>query len=140
MDDEGKLAAHIEFARKLYEKLKKDSTCTISDFTDEVSKAIEKTTSMLKAIISIKSELNRLTLNFCETEYVENYIEPILKILFSLSLISIELSISVSVLTFSPIVPSKKSKIKDTIHLIYNINEECIELYMVLKKRLKQLY
>lgn len=139
MRDENSVITDIEFARQLNENLIKGQTSPESDLDIDVTEAINNTAAMLTAISSIKKELCILPLNLCERAYVDNCVNPILTVLFYLSLTSYELSISVSTLTFSPIVPPKKSKLKSTIHLIYNINEECEDLYKVLKKRLKPL-
>jgi len=139
MRDDSSIIADIEFARGLNEQLIKGQTSPKNDLNIDVTETINNTVSMLTAIISIKTELCRLPLSFCEREYVDNYVTPLVTVLFFLSLTSVELSIPVSFLTFSPIVPPKKSKLKDTIHLIYDINEECEELYKMLKKRLKPL-
>ena len=139
MRDESSIIADIEYARELNEQLIKGQTSLISDLDMDITAAINNTSAMLKAIISIKTELCRLPFSFCEREYVDNCVTPLLIVLVLLTVTSVELAISISILTFSPIVPSKKSKLKDTIHLIYNINDECEELYKVLKKRLKSL-
>lgn len=139
MRDESSIISDIEFVRQLNEELIRGQTSLESDPDMDVTVAINNTTAMLTAIISIKTELCRLPLSFCEKEYVNNYIIPLVTVLFFLSLTSIELSIPVYILTFLPIVPPKKSKLKDTIHLIYNINEECEEIYKILKNRLKIL-
>ena len=109
------------------------------EYEDSIISAINNTNALLNAINSVKTELCRLNLNFCEKEYIENCVNPILIILSSLALTSYELSVSVSILSSSPIIPPKKSKLKNTIHLIYKMNEECEELFKVLKKRLKPL-
>ena len=139
MQDVNSIISDINFARQLNEALIKGQTSPKSDLNIDVTAAINNTDAMLTAINSIKTELCRLSLNLCEREYVENCVNPILTILFFLSFTSYELSGSVSILSSSPIVPPKKSKLKDTIHLIYNINEECEDLFKVLKKRLKPL-
>lgn len=138
MKDENSIISDINFVRQLSEALIKCNTPE-SDLNMDINTAINNTDTMLIAINSIKTELCRLPLNFCEREYIANYVNPIVIVLFFLSLISYELAVSVYILSFSPIVPPKKSKLKNTINLIYKINEECEELYEVLKKRLKAL-
>lgn len=139
MDDINSIISNINLARQLNEALIKDQTFPKSDLNIDVTAAINNTDEMLTAINSIKTELCRLSLNFCEREYIENCVTPILVTLFILTITSFELAISVSILSISPIVPPKKSKLKNTIRLIYNINEECEDLFKVLKKRLKPL-
>lgn len=140
MNDLNSIISNINFSRQLNEALIKGQVSSPkSDLNIDVTAAINNTDAMLTAINSIKKELCRLSLNLCEREYFENCVNPILITLFLLSFISYELSGSVLILSSSPIVPPKKSKLKDTIHLIYNINKECEELYRVLKKRLKPL-
>lgn len=139
MDDINSIISNINFAKQLNESLIKGQASLESDLTNDVTAAINNTEAMLTAINSIKTELCRLSLNLCEREYVENCVNPILITLFFLSFTSYELSGSVSILSSSPIVPPKKSKLKNTIRLIYNINEECEDLFKVLKRRLKPL-
>ena len=127
MRDESNLILDIEFARQLNDQLIKGQASPKSDLDMDldmdVTTAINNTAIMLKAIISTKTELCRLPLSFCEREYVDNYVTPLVTVLLYLSLISFELSISVSILSFSPIVPPKKSKLKDTIH--YGNAQDC---------------
>lgn len=101
-----------------------------------VNTAIIQTDQTLIALNSIKSELCRLPMDFCEREYIANYITPLLTALDFLSTTGLNLSTSVNILTNSPIVPRKKGKLKDTIHTIYSINEKCEEIYEVIKDRL----
>ncbi|MBZ9685907.1 hypothetical protein G9F72_006065 [Clostridium estertheticum] len=137
--DENSILSYLNFARQLNESLIKGQTSPKSDLNMEVTAAINNTDALLTAINSIKTELCRLPLNFCEREYIENCVNPILIALFFLSFTSYELAFTVSILSSSPIVPPKKSKLKKTIRIIYNINEECEELYKLLKKRLEPL-
>lgn len=98
--------------------------------------AIIQTAQILAALNSIKSDLCRLPMDFCEKEYIADYITPLLTTLDFLSTTGLNLSTSVNILTNSPIVPRKKGKLKDTIHTIYSMNEKCEEIYEILKKRL----
>ncbi len=101
--------------------------------------SIEKTENTLKSINSIKSELCKLPLDTCESQYIANNITPILNVLYFLSTSSLSLATSVNFLTNSPIVHAKKSELKETLHLIYNINDQCDDVYDVIKKRIKVL-
>lgn len=139
MRDESSIISDIEIAKRLIDETIKEQTSPISDLNIDVTAAINSASAMLTAINSIKTQLCRLPLGLCEVEYINNCINPLVTILFFLSSVSFELSIIVSILTFSPIVPPKESKLKNTIHLIYDINEECEELYNVLKRRLEEL-
>jgi hypothetical protein len=100
---------------------------------------IQKTEDTLKNINSIKDELCKLPLDPCENQYITNNITPLLNVLYFLSTSSLSLATSVNFLTNSPIVHAKKSELKETLHLIYNINDECDDVYDVIKKRIKVL-
>lgn len=106
---------------------------------DSTDKYLDKIQDTLKDINSIKDELCKLPLNPCESEYITNSVNPLLNILYLLSQTSSGLSTSANFLTSSSVVHSKNSDIKDTIHLIYKINDECADIYDVLKKRLEIL-
>lgn len=106
---------------------------------NNVNANILQTAQTLAALNSIKADLCRLPLDFCEREYIDNCITPLLTSMEFLSRTGFDLSTSVSILTTSPIIPRKKGKLKDTIHTVYSMNEECGEIYAVLKKRFKKL-
>jgi len=93
-------------------------------------------TETLKNINAIKDELCKLPLDICENEYVTNNIFPLLTVLNQLSAVSSNLSSSFNDLTLSSVVHPKKSEIEDTIHLVYNINEECEDIYDIVKRRI----
>lgn len=98
------------------------------------------TTDMSEEVNFIKDELSKFPLDIDEKEYINTNLIPLLNVLYDLSSTSQYLSASVKVLTNSPIVKPKRSEIRDTIHLIYNINDECEDVYDLIKKRLKILF
>lgn len=104
-----------------------------------VNTTILQTAQTLTALNSIKTELCRLPLDFCEREYIANCITPLETAMEFISRTGFELATSVSILTTSPIVPRKKGKLRDTIHTIYSINEEVEDIYKVLKNRLTKI-
>lgn len=107
--------------------------------TTGTTTTISQASDTLKNINTIKDELCKLPLDPCENEYIINSVLPLTNILYMISTASVNLSNSANILTNSPIVHAKKSEIKDTIDLIYNINEECEDLFKVIKKRLNVL-
>lgn len=100
---------------------------------------IDKTSTTLQDINNIKSQLARLDLDPRQLAYYENAIAPLLTTLLSLSTISYDLASSTNTLASSPIVCAKHSKLKDTIHLVYDINEDCEDIYKCLRKRIDLL-
>lgn len=137
--DVNTIMSYLNSAKKLSEAQAKDRTSNENDLNVDIIKTIDNVDEILIALNSIKSELCRLPLSFCEREYVENYVNPILMVLFFLAFVSYEQSLTVSILTFSPIVPPKKSKLHNSLDLVYRINDECESLFKVLKNRLKPL-
>lgn len=105
----------------------------------DISAIIVQTAETLTALNTIKTELCKLPLDFCEKVYIENCIAPLEVAMELLSRTSYDLSTSVNILTTSPIVQRKKGELKDTIHTIYSINELVEDLYDVLKKRFKRI-
>ena len=69
-------------------------------------------------------------------EFITNNIYPLLNILYQLSTTSYNLASSANLLSTSSIVHPKNSDLKDTVHLVYNINDKCEDVYDVLKKRI----
>lgn len=100
---------------------------------------LDKAVTTLRDINSLKDELCKLPLDPCEKDYIDNSIFPLLNTMYLISTVSINLSTSVNILTLSSIEHPKRSKLKDTINLVYDINEECECIYKVIKRRLKAL-
>lgn len=113
-------------------------TSTTTTTTSNLDKIIKIDTT-LKTINSIKDELCKLPLDPCEKEFILNDITPILAVLTALSSVSANLATSVAILTTNPIVTRKKHKIKETIHTIYDINDQCDDLYEIIEKRVDLL-
>lgn len=111
------------------------SAATNTSFLDKITK-IDTT---LRIINSIKGEVCKLPLDPCEKEFILNDITPILAVLTALSSVSANLATSVAILTTNPIVSRKKHKIKETIHTIYDINDQCDDLYEIIEKRVDLL-
>ncbi|KOA20161.1 hypothetical protein CLHOM_13600 [Clostridium homopropionicum DSM 5847] len=108
--------------------------CQKSD--DKLSESIQDATDILTNINIIKDELCKLPLDPCEKEIYENNLFPMLNLLYYLSNVSVNLANSANTLTNSTIVFRKKSEIKDTINLVYDINKKCEKVYEVLEKRI----
>ena len=130
------IISDIENSKKINDMLIKgkvdDENCPQVSIND----TINQTADTLKNINSIKDELCKLPLNPCELEYINNSVFPLVNTLYLVSTVSLNLATSVNYLTISSIVHPKRSELKDTISLIYDINEECEELFRVIKKRL----
>ena len=101
-----------------------------------ISSTISKSSETLKSINVIKDELCKLPLNPCESEFIANNITPLLSVLTQLAAVSVSLATSSYYLTLSPVLHPKHSDIKDTIHLVYNINDQCEDVYHIVKKRI----
>jgi hypothetical protein len=133
------LIATIENSLKLKDVLTKDTRAETTATNEPISTSIADTANTLRNINSIKDELCKLRLDTCQLQYFNINVVPFLQTIDSLSRASFDLSTSVSMLTTSPIVCRKKSKLKDTIDLIYDINEQCEDVYEVLKRRINTL-
>ncbi|MEW9096118.1 MAG: hypothetical protein AB2417_13645 [Clostridiaceae bacterium] len=138
------LLSDIENSKKLNNMLTQDNAAQGNVDKDicsnlSINDTINQTADTLKNINSIKDELCKLPLDPCESEYISNSVFPLVNILYLISTTSLNLSNSVNILTTSSIVHPKRSELKDTISLIYDINEECEDLFKVIKKRLKIL-
>ena len=101
-----------------------------------ISPTINQTAEVLKNINVIKDELCKLPLDTCELDYVTTNVLPLLTIIYELSVTSENLAASANLLSISSVVHPKRHELKDTVHLVYKINEECEDVYEVLKKRI----
>lgn len=117
------------------------TTPAATPLVDSINDIVGKTSLLLQNINNIKDELVKLDLNPLEVEYFQNSINPLLTILSQLSTTSINLSVSSNSLAtnLASIVTPKSSRIKDTIHLIYDVNDECEDVFKELKKRINKL-
>lgn len=104
-----------------------------------ISSTISKSADTLKNINIIKDEICKLPLDPCESEFITINVTPLLTVLTQLSAISVNLATSAYYLTLSTVLQPKHSKIKDTTHLVYNINDECEDVYHVVKKRINDV-
>ena len=100
---------------------------------------ITQTSDILKNINSIKEELCKLPLDPCELEYITIRVNPLMSIINQLSNASSNLAVSVNYLQTSPVVHPKKSELKNTIHLMYDLNEECEDVFKELKRRINKV-
>lgn len=112
----------------------KNSTSDISNQT--ISDSIDKASTTLENINKIKEQLAKLELDPWESVYFDYNINPLLTVLTQLSTTSDNLADSTNLLSTSAVVSAKHSKIKDTIHLVYDINDQCEDVYKVLKRRI----
>ncbi|WP_097027030.1 hypothetical protein [Clostridium peptidivorans] len=119
-----------------------DNTNCINDTETQICSIpdnIIKSAETISSINIIKDEITKLGLDPEEKNYIETYINPLLNILYSLTASSETLATSANLLAVSINTSSKSSKIKDTEKLVYNINEQCEEIYCILKKRINVL-
>ena len=105
-----------------------------------VSDTLSQTADTLQSINVIKDELCKLPLDTCEMQFITNNINPLLNILYQLSTTSYNLAGSANLLSISSILKPKRSDLKDTVHLIYKINDECEDVYDVLKRRINLIF
>ncbi|MBE6058313.1 MAG: hypothetical protein E7217_15945 [Clostridium sp.] len=109
---------------------------TLIDLSDE---CIEKTLNRIKNINALRDELIRLNLNPEGLIYFNNEVYPLLYTLTNLSTTSLNLSTSSTVLSTAIYLKPKDSKIKDTFKLIYEMNEQCEDIYDILKCKIDTL-
>ena len=106
---------------------------------DNLDDYIAQLTLKLQNINILREELIKLELNPRGRIYFNNDINPLLTTLYQLSATSAALATSASLLSTSIVVHSKDSKIKDTIYLIYRINDQCEDIYKELNIKIKEL-
>ncbi|WP_460277008.1 hypothetical protein [Clostridium sp. CTA-1] len=109
---------------------------TLINLSDE---CIEKTLNRIKNINALRDELIRLKLNPEGLIYFNNEVYPLLYTLTNLSTTSLNLSTSANVLSTAIYLKPKDSKIKDTLKLIYEITEQCEDIYDSLKYKIDTL-
>lgn len=107
-----------------------EDTSSSSIFSD-----INTPLSTINNINSLKTALCDLPLNPCEQRFIATNITPLLSVLDLLGRVSYDLSYSVTILTNSPIVKPKRHKLIETIHTIYDINDQCQDIYDVIEPR-----
>lgn len=81
---------------------------------------------------------NLSNVKFSERKVFDEYIFPLLTTLYYLSSTSANLSTSVDILSKTYTKHPDSSELKNTVHLIYNINEECEDVFHILKKRINK--
>lgn len=101
-----------------------------------VSDNISNAADLLGDINTIKDQLIKLPLNPAEKDYLEVYVFPLLSVLLDLSTTSLNLASSTGRLAVSYVTNPKISRLKDTEHLVYDINDKCEDVYKILKQRI----
>ncbi|HDK7156128.1 TPA: hypothetical protein PTV43_001251 [Clostridium botulinum] len=109
---------------------------TLINLSDE---CIEKTLNRIKNINALRDELIRLNLNPEGLIYFNNEVYPLLYTLTNISTTSLNLSTSANVLSTAIYLKPKDSKIKDTLKLIYEMTEQCEDIYDSLKYKIDTL-
>jgi hypothetical protein len=104
-----------------------------------ISETINEASTTLRNVNVIREELCKLSLNPCEREYYNNCILPLLTILSGITTSSLNLASSANYLSNSNIIFRKKSDIKDTLHLAYDINKKSEDVYKTLVVRIDKL-
>lgn len=117
-------------------KVASETTSTTDKTDSTINSTISQSADTLRNINIVKDELCKLPLNPCESEFIANNITPLLSVLTQLAAVSLSLATSAYYLTLSPIEHAKISDIKDTLHLVYNINDQCEDVYHVVKDRI----
>ncbi len=121
------------------EDINLESIDNIENLTELSDECLERTLNRLKNINSLRDELIKLNLNPEGLFYFNNDVYPLIYTLTSLSTTSLNLSSSASVLSNAIYLKPKDSKIKDTLKLIYEINEQCEDIYNTLKYKIDTL-
>lgn len=130
------ILSDISSSEQLNEIISGSNLESLPEEDKPISTTIAQTAEMLKNINVIKDELCKLPLNTCEIDYVTTNVLPLLTVLYELSTVSENLAASANFLSISPVVHPKRHDLKDTVHLVYKINDECEDVYEVLKKRI----
>ncbi len=110
-----------------------DSLISLSD------DCIEKTLTRIRSINALRDELIKLNLNPEGLIYFNNEVYPLLYTLTNLSTTSLNLSTSANFLSTAVYLKPKDSKIKDTVKLIYEMTEQCEDIYDSLKYKIDTL-
>ncbi|EQC1537583.1 hypothetical protein ACY1J9_003477, partial [Clostridium botulinum] len=110
-----------------------DSLINLSD------DCIEKTLIRIRSINALRDELIKLNLNPEGLIYFNNEVYPLLYTLTNLSTTSLNLSTSANFLSTAVYLKPKDSKIKDTLKLIYEMTEQCEDIYDSLKYKIDTL-
>ncbi|WP_027623897.1 hypothetical protein [Clostridium lundense] len=123
------------------EDTSKDSTndTTSNTSATTIDDSLTKLTSKLQTINTLREELIKLELNPEGRLYFNNDIVPLLTILYQLATTSVDLSTSANILSSSYLIKPNKSKLKDTFRLIYDMNEQCDDVYKLLEKKIEVL-
>lgn len=108
----------------------------LNDLSDD---CLKETLTKLQNINALREELIRLKLSPEALLYYNNEIFPLLNTLGTLSGTSLELATSATALSTAIYLKPKDSKIKDTLKLIYEINEQCEDIYDALKCKIDTL-
>lgn len=112
-----------------------NTSSTSSNIFSDINSCINTPLSAINNINSLKNALCELPLDPCEQKFISTNITPLLGVADLLGRLAYNLAYSTNVLTNSPIVKPKRHKLKETINTVYNINEQCQDIYDVIEER-----
>lgn len=110
------------------------STSSIS-----IGDSLSELTSRLQTINTLREELIKLELDPEGRLYFNNDVSPMLTVLYELATASVDLATSANILSSLYVTKPKESKLKDTVKLVYDINEQCEDVYQILEKKIDVL-
>jgi hypothetical protein len=115
-------------------------TKEITSLSDvDLASSLGNTATILRNVNDIRNQLVNLNIETFGNNYFDNMVEPFLVTIRDIASTSANLATSANFLSQSILEEVKKSKVKETIDLIYDLNEKAEDVFEILKKRVNTL-
>lgn len=136
-----KILSEKDNIKKIEEMLKNYNVGSVdnTDSNGTVISDITRTAAALTGVNVIKQQICRLPLDLCQRAYFDENVAFLLSIIDSLSLSAYNLMATANYLSLAAAASRKESNIRDIICTSYEMDKQCIEVYEVLRKRIKIL-